>query len=74
MNLDGAQQRQLTFRKAPCGRVQWSPDGKQVAFVSFVGKYPQLFVVAARGGEPRQLTRLEGAVYFVAWKPATTTP
>jgi hypothetical protein len=36
--------------------------------VSFEGQYPQLFVVAAKGGEPRQLTRLEGAVYFVNWK------
>ena len=61
MNLDGREQRQLTFRKTPCGRVRWSPDGKQVAFVSFEGKYPQLFVVAAKGGEPRQLTRLDGS-------------
>jgi hypothetical protein len=35
--------------------------------VSFEGKYPQLFVIAREGGEPRQLTRLEGAVYFVHW-------
>jgi Tol biopolymer transport system component len=70
MNLDGTEQRQITFRKAPCGRVRCSPDGKQVAFVSFDGKYPQLFVVAAKGGEPRQLTRLQGAVYFVNWNPA----
>src|SRR5262249_33925513 len=70
MNLDGGEQRQLSFRKAACGRVRWSPDGSQVAFVSFEGKYPQLFVVAANGGEPRQLTRLEGAVYFINWMPA----
>ncbi|HEV3258682.1 MAG TPA: hypothetical protein VG013_17535, partial [Gemmataceae bacterium] len=70
MDLDGRRQRQLTFRKTPCGRVRWSPDGRHVAFVSFEGKYPQLFVVAAQGGTPRQLTRLDGAVYFVHWKPA----
>src|SRR5262249_46306143 len=69
MNLDGGEQRQITFRKTPCGRVRWSPDGKQLAFVSFEGKYPQLFVVGASGGEPRQLTRLDGAVYFLNWKP-----
>ena len=41
-----------------------------LAFVSFDGKYPQLFVVPAQlGGEPQQLTRLDGAVYFVQWKP-----
>jgi Tol biopolymer transport system component len=49
--------------------VRWSPDGKQLAFVSFEDKYPQLFVIAANGGEARQLTRMEGAVYFVNWKP-----
>jgi Tol biopolymer transport system component len=74
MNLDGTGQRQLTFRKTPCGRVRWSPDGAHVAFVSFEGKYPQLFVVAATGGEPRQLTRLQGAVYFVNWKPQKKAP
>jgi len=74
MKIDGTEQRQLTFRKTPCGRVRWSPDGKQVAFVSFVGKCPQLFVVPARGGELRQLTRLEGAVYFVTWRRARAAP
>jgi hypothetical protein len=69
MDIDGRRQRQLTFRKTPCGRARWSPDGRHVAFVSFEGKYPQLFVVAAGGGEPRQLTRLDGAVYFVNWMP-----
>ena len=47
----------------------WSPDGREIAFVSFDGKYPQLFVVPLAGGEPRQLTRLDGAVYFVNWSP-----
>ena len=69
MNLDGSGQRQVTFRKSACGRVRWSPSGKQIAFVSFEGKYPQLFVVDAAGGESRRLTDLAGAVYFVAWKP-----
>jgi Tol biopolymer transport system component len=67
MNIDGAGQRQITFRKSPCGRVRWSPDGTRLAFVSFEGKYPQLFVVPAQGGEARQLTHMDGAVYFVNW-------
>lgn len=74
MNADGSEQRQLTFRKTPCGRVRWSPDGQKLAFVSFEGRYPQLFVVASAGGEPRQLTRLDGAVYFVNWKPERKAP
>jgi Tol biopolymer transport system component len=69
VNLDVTGRRQVTNRKTPCGRVRWSPDGKTLAFVSFEGKYPQLFVVPANGGEPRQLTKLDGAVYFTNWKP-----
>jgi Tol biopolymer transport system component len=49
--------------------VRWSPDGKTLAFVSFEGKYPQLFMMPAAGGEPRQLTHVEGAVYFLNWRP-----
>ena len=45
MNLDGTGQRQLTARKAACARVRWSPDGRQVAFVSFAGKYPRSFSI-----------------------------
>jgi Tol biopolymer transport system component len=67
MNADGSGQRQVTFRKAACGRVRWSPDGR-LAFVSFVGKYPQLFTVSAEGGAARQLTRLEGGVYLLSWR------
>jgi Tol biopolymer transport system component len=69
MNIDGTEQRQVTHRKAACGRVRWSPTGTHLAFVSFEGKYPQLFVVPAPGGEPRQLTRLDGAVYHINWIP-----
>jgi len=70
MDIDGGGQRRITFRKTPCGRVRWSPDGRHLAFVSFEGKYPQLFVVPADGGKPRRLTNVEGAVYFVTWKPS----
>ena len=49
--------------------MRWSPDGNKVAFVSFEGKYPQLFVVAAKGGDPRQVTRLNAGVYLINWKP-----
>jgi TolB protein len=69
MNVDGTGQRQITFRKTACGRARWSPDGRQIAFASFEGKHCQLFTVSAEGGEPQQLTRLDGSVYFINWKP-----
>jgi Tol biopolymer transport system component len=67
MNLDGSDQTQITFRKTPCGRVRWSPDGKRVAFVAWEGAYPQLLVVASGGGSPVQLTDIPAAAYFPTW-------
>lgn len=69
MNLDGSGQRQVTFRKSACGRVRWNTEETDLAFVSFEGKYPQLFTVPATGGQPVRLTDLPGAVYFINWKP-----
>ena len=69
MNLDGSDQKQITFRKTPCGRARWSPDGQRIAFASFNDRYSQLFVVPATGGTPQQLTNFDGAVYFLNWKP-----
>jgi Tol biopolymer transport system component len=68
MMLDGSDQRQLTTRQSPCGRVRWCPDGKHLAFVSFEGKYPQLFIVSVSGDEPRQLSHVDGGVNSIDWK------
>jgi len=48
MNLEGSDRRQITFRASACGRVKWSPDGRELLFVSFEGRYPQLFIVNPR--------------------------
>ena len=69
MNLDGSEQRQVTFRPTPCARVAWSPEGRRLGFVSWEGNYTQLFVVPAEGGSPTKLTDVHGAVYFLDWKP-----
>jgi len=47
----------------------FSPDGRQLAFVSNRAGGPQVFVVGAQGGEPRRLTY--GGNYNVspAWSP-----
>ncbi|HEY4309180.1 MAG TPA: dockerin type I domain-containing protein [Pirellulales bacterium] len=72
MNLDGTDQRQLTFGATDSGRVVWSPDGKELAFVTFVNGYPQLFDMSSSGGLPLQLTNVPGGgVYWVQWEPTT---
>jgi len=69
MNLDGSGQRQLTERKTPCARVRWSPDSRQLAFVSFEEDRPQVFVLEIAAGPPRKLTS-GPAVYWLDWQPA----
>jgi TolB protein len=69
MNLDSTNQRQITHRNSPCGRVRWSPDGQRLAFVSFEPTRPQLFIVSAEGGEAKQVTKVEGAVHWIDWRP-----
>jgi dipeptidyl aminopeptidase/acylaminoacyl peptidase len=46
-----------------------SPDGRQVAFVTQISGEPQLWVVDARSGWPRQLTFGE-PITFHRWSPA----
>jgi dipeptidyl aminopeptidase/acylaminoacyl peptidase len=48
-----------------------SPDGRQLAFRTQISGTPQLWVVDAAGGWPRQLTFGE-SVTFHAWSPAGT--
>ena len=54
---------------------RWSPDGKQILFVSNRTKEPDLntnsdlYVVSADGGEPKQLTTNEGPDQIPNWSP-----
>lgn len=54
---------------------QWSPDGKQIAFVSNRTAEPDanentdVFVISAAGGEPKKLTSHEGPDEMPNWSP-----
>lgn len=49
----------------------WSPDGKQIAFVSRAGGNADVYVVRARGGAPRQLTRSGQDDLHPTWAPSS---
>lgn len=51
---------------------RWSPDGKQLAFVSDRGERNQLFVAPMEGGEARQVTHSKWGVGQPAWSPDGT--
>lgn len=68
---------QLTASKKSSSNAKWSPDGKWIAFLSdrpgqITGTPPdkkQIYVIAADGGEARQLTKAETGVNSLAWSP-----
>ncbi|KAA3643191.1 MAG: S9 family peptidase [Chloroflexi bacterium] len=47
----------------------FSPDGKQLAFVSTRGDKPQIFLIPVHGGEAQQLTRAPHGATNPAWSP-----
>jgi dipeptidyl aminopeptidase/acylaminoacyl peptidase len=50
--------------------IAWSPDSKQLAFISDVGSDgPQLYVAQVNSGAARKLTTLTGALADPAWSP-----
>jgi dipeptidyl aminopeptidase/acylaminoacyl peptidase len=60
-------------RLARVGRssgATFSPDGKQVALVSDLSGVPQVWIVPATGGWPRQVTSGSDPVGGVRWSPA----
>ncbi|MDQ3411076.1 MAG: hypothetical protein M3509_03050, partial [Chloroflexota bacterium] len=70
-DLDGANRRQLTHNGKLNTGARWSPDGRQIAFVSDrVSKKQQgIFIMPADGGEARELLRSHQAISGLAWSP-----
>jgi dipeptidyl aminopeptidase/acylaminoacyl peptidase len=68
---------QLTASKKSSTNASWSPDGKWIAFLSDrpgqISGTPeskkQIYVIAADGGEARQITKIETGVNIFAWSP-----
>lgn len=48
---------------------RWSPDGKKILFESTRSGTPQLWIVSAEGGEPKQLTDISSGAGTGVWSP-----
>jgi dipeptidyl aminopeptidase/acylaminoacyl peptidase len=69
-NADGTAPRQLTRAATSSHSPRWSPDGRQIAFVSNRGAGTSIFVLAANApGEPREITRHHVTIAGLTWSP-----
>src|SRR5215213_6826695 len=72
VNIDGSNDRQITFSQESENSPRWSPDG---AYISFTSSRPgkargnQVWLMDRRGGEATQLTDLKGRLQGHEWSP-----
>src|SRR4029453_16433593 len=60
---------QLTRARKSSSAPAWSPDGRQLAFVSDRTDKRQIYLIDPSGGEARQLTTTDDGVNGFAWSP-----
>ncbi|HEX5883302.1 MAG TPA: S9 family peptidase [Pyrinomonadaceae bacterium] len=72
VNIDGSNNRQITFSNESENSPRWSPDGTYLSFTSSrPGKTRgnQVWLMDRRGGEATQLTELKGRLQGHEWSP-----
>ncbi|MBI4472855.1 MAG: S9 family peptidase, partial [Acidobacteria bacterium] len=65
----GGEARQLTQSEKRDNNPRWSPDGKNIAFISSRDGLPQIWVIDLSGGEARKLTTISTGAAGVVWSP-----
>jgi dipeptidyl aminopeptidase/acylaminoacyl peptidase len=65
----GGEPRALITSERNDDTPRWSKDGKWLAFVSSRGGAPQIYVAAADGSNPRQVTNVPEGVSEFIWSP-----
>lgn len=68
----GSAPRQITSGTHRDSAPRWSPDGRELAFVSDRSGTSQIYLLDLAGGEPRQLTDLPRGATDPVWSPDGT--
>jgi len=72
VNIDGSNNRQITFSNESENSPRWSPDGRYVSFTSSrPGKTRgnQIWLLDRNGGEAQQITEIKGRLQGHEWSP-----
>ncbi len=71
VNVKTGENRPFITGKVAISSIQWSPDGKQIAFLTRrEGEQTQVWSIPADGGESRQITNSPAPVTFFQWHPS----
>lgn len=68
-DADGARERMMVQSFEPIMSPDWSPDGKQLAYVSFETGRPAIFRHIIASGQREQLTNFRGLNGAPSWSP-----
>jgi len=68
-DVDGSNPQSLLVSSEPIMSPTWSPNGREIAYVSFEKKRAQIFTVAVETGKRRLLTDFSGINNAPAWSP-----
>ncbi|RPI25282.1 MAG: S9 family peptidase [Acidobacteria bacterium] len=66
---DRTEARQLTKSPGPDSQPRWSPDGKQLAFVSDRDGSSQIYLIPTAGGEAKKASKLDVSPANLTWSP-----
>jgi len=72
LNIDGSNDRQITFSNESESSPRWSPDGKYISFTSSrpgKARGNQVWLLDRNGGEAMQLTEIKGRLQGHEWSP-----
>lgn len=68
-DMDGRHPQSLLISTDPLMSPAWSPNGREIAYVSFEKKRAQVFIVSVETGERRLVTDFPGINGAPAWSP-----